>query len=143
MLSHVIEAFGWRFGFRFSGLASLVVLIPVILLLVRDTPRQMGLEPYRVKDDGQESKAATEPIGLTLAEARKTPIFWLLVVALLGLSISVGAPNAHTVPFLGDLGYTAAFASAVISLTMVFLTLGKVIMGYVLNFSGKKIFRRF
>ena len=135
MVSLVIQNFDWRFGFRFSGLASVIVLIPTILLLIKDTPEQMGLRPYRSKKD-EEKAIASEPAGLSLYQARKTPIFWLLVLALVGLSVTAGAPKAHTAPYLGDLGYSAAVASAVVSLSMVFLTIGKVLMGYVYDRFG-------
>ena len=136
MASHVIELYGWQMGYLFSGIAALVVLIPIVLFLVKDKPEDMGLEAYRLKDKTTTNVTSTKSEGLTLAEARKTPLFWLLAVALLGISVSASAPNAHTVPYLSDLGYSAAMVSSVIAFSMVFLTVGKIFMGYVFDRFG-------
>jgi len=136
LASWVIEIFDWRWGFRFSGVAALIVLIPTILLLLKEKPEDLGLSPYR--ENGNDAPAAKkgEPTGLTLAEARRTPAFWMLAVALLGISMSAAAPNAHTAPFLGDLGYPVHVISAVVSLSMIVLTVGKILMGHVFDRFG-------
>jgi len=137
LASWIIEIAGWRWGFGFSGMAALVVLIPTILLLVKESPESMGLSPYEKENDGNNSPAIDHKVkGLTLSEAWKTPAFWLLAIALLGISISASAPNAHTAPYLGDLGYPVYVVSAVVSLTMIVLTGGKIIMGHVFDRFG-------
>jgi len=136
MVSHVIELYGWQMGYRFSGIAALAVLIPIILFLVKDRPQDMGLEAYKQKDKADTNTTAAKSEGLTLAEARKNPLFLLLAIALLGVSMSSSAPNAHTVPYLSDLGYSAGMVSSVIAFSMVFLTVGKIFMGYVFDKFG-------
>ena len=134
-VSYVIELYGWQMGYRFSGIAALAVLIPVILFLVKDRPEDMGLQAYKIANKSNEAAAAKSE-GLTLAEARKTPLFWLLAAALLGISMSASAPNAHTVPYLSDLGYSATMVSSIIAFSMVFLTVGKIFMGYIFDRFG-------
>jgi len=138
LASWIIEVFGWRWGFRFSGMAALCILVPTVLLLIKDNPEALGLSPYRRENGDSASSAGmvSEPKGLYLAEARKTPCFWLLAVALLGISISASAPNAHTAPYLSDLGYSVRVVSAVVSLSMIVLTVGKIIMGHVFDRFG-------
>ena len=151
LASWVIESAGWRWGFVFSGTASIAVLIPTLVLLLKDRPEDMGLTPYETgKGMVIESDEATmkgdgapivnrQPKGLHLSQARKTPAFWLLTIALLCISIGVAAPNAHTAPYLGDLGYPVHVISAVVSLTMVMLMLGKIIMGHVFDRFGTMV----
>jgi len=135
LASWVIEAAGWRWGFGFSGVASIAILIPTILFLIKERPESMGLFPYE-KENGGSNIAKNEPKGLTLLEARKTPTFWLLAIALLCISISASAPNAHTAPYLGDIGYSVYLISAVVSLTMIVLMVGKIFMGHVFDRFG-------
>lgn len=131
LASWVIETFSWRWGFRFSGAAALVVLVPTILLLVKESPEEMGLLPYTKKNNETDAETVShEPQGLTLSQARRTPAFWFLAVALFSISINVAAPNAHTAPYLGDLGYSIGVVSIMVSLTMIVLTGGKILMGY-------------
>ena len=138
LASFVIESAGWRWGFGFSGIAALIILIPTILLLIKETPESMGLSPYENKNDNGDSAVTKieEPKGLTLSEARKTSAFWLLAIALFCISISASAPNAHTAPYLGDLGYPVYVISAVVSLTMIVLMIGKIFMGHVFDRFG-------
>ena len=136
MANYVIHNFGWRWAFAFSGIISLVVLIPAILIMIKDTPESMGLQPYRTGNLSNLSPQAPENDGVAFRTARRTPIFWLLALSLLGLSISASAPTAHTPAHLGDLGYSAGTISAVVALCMVFLTLGKILMGYIFDRFG-------
>jgi len=139
LVSQVIEAFDWRWGFRFSGLLAIAILLPAILILVKDRPEDIGLLAYGSKNDnnGGVSDAKSRPEeGLIRKDAIRTPAFWLLVVALFGLSISAGGPNAHTAPYLGDLGYYVGIISIMVSVSMVLLTVGKIIMGHVFDRFG-------
>ena len=43
IVSHVIEQTDWQFAYRFMGILGLVVLIPVILLLVKDSRKKLAL----------------------------------------------------------------------------------------------------
>ncbi|MCL2221313.1 MAG: MFS transporter [Oscillospiraceae bacterium] len=131
LVSRVIENYGWRSGFIFSGVTALVVLIPTILFLVKERPEDIGLSPYK-NDSGNEIDSRQDQkvqTGLTLSEARKEPAFWLLAVALLCVSIGASAPNAHTAPYLEDLGYPVQVVAAMVSLTFIMLTGGKILMG--------------
>jgi len=136
MANYVIHNFGWRWAFAFSGIISLVVLVPAILIMIKDAPVSMGLLPYRTGNLSNLSPQASKDEGLTFKIARRTPIFWLLALSLLGLSISAAAPNAHTPAYLSDLGYLSGIISAAVALCMVFLTLGKILMGHVFDRFG-------
>ena len=140
MVGQVIDNFDWRWGFRFSGLMAIGILLPAILILVKDKPEDIGLTAYGSTPPetpaGTASTATTPDGGLMLRDARRSPAFWFLAVALLGLSISAAAPNAHTAPYLSDLGYYVGVVSAVVSVSMVLLTVGKIIMGHVFDRFG-------
>lgn len=131
LMGQFIEAFGWRWGFRFIGLLGFVILIPVILLLVRDNPASMGLRPYVEAANAQTTQVQELPeaSGKTLQEALRTPTFWLLTSSFFLISISAAGPNTHTVPYLTDLGYSTVFATSVFSFFMIVLTVGKIVLG--------------
>jgi len=137
MASVVIENFDWRWGFRFTGIVALIVLIPTILFLIKEYPEKVGLSPYR-KDGSESAKASSThiPTGLTLAEARKTPAFWFLAIALFSIAIGAAGPHAHIAPFLVDLGYYPTLVATIVSFSMVILTVGKIFMGNVFDRFG-------
>lgn len=133
-----IELNGWRWGYRFLACVSLCVLIPVILFAVKDKPEDKGLEPYRSSSD---SKKYAQPhvgmdVGLTRDEAFRKASFWLLAIAVMGITLCQAGPHVHTVSFLSDIGYSSAFASSVSSVYMLLLTACKIVMGYAFDRMG-------
>jgi MFS family permease len=126
-----IELNGWRWTYRFLAFVSLVILIPIILFIVKDKPEDAGLEPYRITKHKEKDAQSgnNQDSGLTRNEAFRTLSFWLLAIAVMGITLCQAGPHIHTISFLSDIGYSAAFASTVASAYMVFLTGFKVVMG--------------
>ena len=58
LAQRLIAAFGWRTAFALAGCAILVIPIPIVALLLRDTPAEMGLLP-----DGETETAAPTAAG--------------------------------------------------------------------------------
>lgn len=128
IVTSVVEKFDWRMGYRVIGTVGFIALSAVVVLLVRSLPEDKGLEPYA---GGGKKKAAAEApaFNLSLAEVLKTSRFWMLAASFLFIACFASATNTHSTPFLGDLGYPSETVSAVISLFMIFLTVGKIILG--------------
>lgn len=128
IVGRVIELWGWRASYRLMGVAGLATLLPIILLLVKNDPGDMGLEPLpeTEKRPGSKLRPSTE---LSFREAARTGIFWMLLCAFVFISLFFAATNTHSAPYLSDLGYPVAFVSAVISLYLLCLTVGKIILG--------------
>jgi len=55
---------------------SLVAVVPLVWLLVRDTPEACGLSA-----DGSAEEKTAPPVGLTLQQALSTPAFWIFGLA--------------------------------------------------------------
>jgi len=126
----IMEQFDWRVAYRFSGIVVMVLLIPTILFLVKDKPEDKGLKPYTSKVK-EAAKKKTEPAKMEIqfSKAIKSPMFWMLFLAFFLLSIMAGGPNFNLVPYLTDIGYTAAFAAIVMSVVMLAHTLGNISLG--------------
>jgi MFS family permease len=77
----VIDAYGWDGSFIFSGIVTVAVLVPMGLLLVRNSPADIGAavdgEPP-ARDGSHQPRVLT---GLTLGQAMRTPFFWVLALA--------------------------------------------------------------
>lgn len=131
-ISGVYEQYGWQWAFRLMGIMGMAVLIPVILLLIKDRPEDMGLKPY-TKTTAPDEKGAeppdAQPIGLTRGQALKTPTFWLLAVSVFLIAFCSAGPQQHTASYLTDIGYSPAFATSIISFYLIVLTVGKISLG--------------
>ena len=95
---------GWR-G-TYVGIAAIVAGIgfPTLFLLLRDAPRYGG-----------EAGDAPPADGLTLGEAARTPVFWLLIVAIACGAGCLTAVFSHVVPILAERRIPVAAATGVIS----------------------------
>lgn len=79
----MLAEYGWRYCHRFVAVA-VAVMVVLAFLIVRKSPEEMGLEPYRKagsdKQDAPASAATASEVvlpGVTKAEAMKLPSFWL------------------------------------------------------------------
>ena len=80
--SSFVSIASWREGYLFLGLFLLVLVLPLGILLVRNRPQEMGLEP--LKPTQQEAARRTDPSEVllgrdaTFTEALQTGLFWRL-----------------------------------------------------------------
>ncbi len=108
----LILGVGWRATYAIIGASVFVLLIPLALFVVRESPEAMGLVP-----DGRPAPSAA-PAPATGAEertdlqvaARSLP-FWQLAGGLLTCGFSMALLSSHGVPMLTDHGYTPMLAS--------------------------------
>jgi MFS family permease len=133
LAQRLIAAFGWRNAFALVGCAILVIPIPIVALLLRDRPAEMGLRPDGAIQNAAPAAAGGRPDGLTWDESRRTGTFWLMVAAFVLLAASVHACVVHMPELFADRGatpQTAAIASSVVGLA---LLVGRIGCGYFLD----------
>jgi MFS family permease len=76
IVGSAVLARGWRTAWAGVGAALVLGLAPLAWLFARRTPEACGLEP-----DGQEgATVGPEPEGSTLADALRTPAFWVFAL---------------------------------------------------------------
>lgn len=111
----VIDEMGWDGSFVLSGAVIVAFFVPLGLLLLRNNPAEVGAAP-----DGTAS-AADEPVrprvrtGMTLAEALRTPFFWVLAVAMALFFYGSFGWLVHQVPFYESVGLSRGVAAALVS----------------------------
>jgi MFS family permease len=116
----IILNWGWRTSFFLSGAEILVLVVPVILLVIRTRPADMGLEPYRRGEDL--SRTEDEAWGVTVKEALSLPAFWQIATIMLVIALVTGGLGNHCVAYLTDLDHSptrAAFAWSVVMGVMI------------------------
>jgi MFS family permease len=106
----LILAVGWRASYAVIGGVIFVLMMPLALWVVRDSPESMGLAP---DGDGAPAAPATDPHGerVGVATAVRTLPFWQLASALSTCGFSMTLLSAHGVPMLTDHGYAPMTAS--------------------------------
>jgi MFS family permease len=128
---------GWRATYGVMGLAIVLVITPLVLWVVRDSPESVGLTP-----DGL--PVATASAGRPAVErtavstAVQTLSFWQLSGGMFTCGFSMSLLAAHGVPMLTDHGYHAMVASGAIGLLGGSSMAGALILGAIADRLGRR-----
>ncbi len=121
----------WRFTYQAIALLVLLLGLPPLVLLLRNPPEPPPVKTY-MRVEGVQGTP-----GLTLPEAAKTRVFWMVLLAISICSGCLLAVFTHIVPILMDRGMKVAEATSVLSIFALFTVFGQIGTGYLLD-----IFRR-
>lgn len=119
--SFAIAHGGWRAAYVTLGLPMVVVVIPMLILMVRTRPP--SAEKLSVS-----AQAAALP-GLEVGPALRSRSFWMVALAQFFYAATAAGIVAHLITYLVGIGYKPAAAAAMMGVTFVFTSAGKVIMG--------------
>jgi MFS family permease len=128
----VIDQAGWRQAYTVLGGVSLAVAAPVVGILLRGRPQEVGLLPDGAAKPLQ-FVAPTEPSGLSVREAWKTRTFWQLCGVFFCVSACINGSVAHLSPLLTDQGVSGRKAALATSVFGFATILGRVGNGYLVD----------
>jgi MFS family permease len=100
---------GWRTTYMVIAGAVLVLVLPLCLWVVRDSPESVGLTPDGVPPKPGVTAAPIERV--SAGEALQTLAFWQLAGSFFTCGFSMSLLSAHGIPMLTDHGYSPMFAS--------------------------------
>ena len=124
----------WRDGFRYLGLFSFALVLPVVLLM-RRRPEDLGLQPDGAPAPSPAGRAATASsaaaeVSWTVREAMQTRAFWLIVATASVGTLASSSVGFSLVPYLvEDAGLSAITAAGVLSFATV-MSIANVGWGY-------------
>ena len=137
MTMWLILTVGWRSAYGLIGLGTGVVLLPLALWIVRESPESMGLAP-----DGLDASPATrdaQAIERTpVSDALATGPFWQLCGGMFTCGFSMSLLSAHGVPMLTDHGYRPMLASSAIGVLGASSFAGAMILGTIADRFGAR-----
>ena len=136
IITRVVMASGWQAGFKVMSATFVCLTIPTILFVLKETPAEMGLLPYGVKED---TPAGAVKTGFTRAQAVKSSAFWLVAASAFLTSFIGMGTQAHLIAYLSDIGYSPIAASGIFSGSMAVLIAGKIVLGSIYDKFGIKI----
>ena len=147
-LQHIIDQLGWRQACWIMAILLCVVLIPLNVLLQRQRPQDIGLEP-----DGDATPSATghaeetrsnvvDPDWVatewTLGLAMRTARFWWIFVGFFGGLFAWYAVQVHQTTYLIEIGFDsdrAAYALGLVGLTGI---VGQIALGHLSDRVGRE-----
>jgi MFS family permease len=135
LLAFIVETYSWKWAMGLILILS-VLMLSVIILFMKNSPKQIGLLPYGLEEEQSltEKVQKKNPIIIafqTLFEVVKVKEFWLLAVSffICGLSTS-GLIGTHFISYCIGFGFTAVAAAAMLSLMGVFDLIGSTLSGW-------------
>lgn len=125
--AYLIDDGGWRHAWAIMAGIILVVGVLNVTFLFRDNPEFQARKKKSLLDDSEMLP------GISLREAVRTPIFWLLGISVcLVAQVGVGA-MIHIVPMLTDRGISAVQAANVIAIFGIGSLAGRLMTGFALD----------
>ncbi|HZR71092.1 MAG TPA: MFS transporter [Burkholderiales bacterium] len=117
----------------FLVLAACVGIVPPLvgLLVVRDRPSDMGLEPYDEGEAERDADATRAPSAQPVAvgDVMRDRAFWLLTGGILLSTVPCYTSNKHLILYLRDLGLDAIAAADVKSIFITVAGAGRLLAG--------------
>ncbi len=128
LYSYIIENIGWQYSFRFAALCMIIILIPSVILFIRQKERkQVNME---TNIDARK---------LTLSDMLKMPATWLVLVGFVIISLANMIILNQGIPYWTDNGFTLAQAAKMISVASGLLIIGKLLVGKLIDKTGARI----
>ena len=134
VVEFVNSKYGWHYGYYVLAAIVLLIAIPIIVLLFRNNPAEMGLlvdgKTVVKKNEGESTRTGT---GFSRNQAIRSNNFWMLVVIFALLAFCLFGLLIHIVPMLIDRGMPskdAAFVAGLVGMTILFV---RVPIGYLMD----------
>ncbi len=130
LINWLIPIYGWRTTYMLLGMLLLVGFAPLVLTLVRDQPEHYGLQPdgfVLPSTEDSVTKIGISEENWTLAEARRTPAFWVMSLGIASIAMLGTGLFFHMVSIFKDNGLdatTAAWVYVPIALTTAVVNVG-------------------
>lgn len=129
----LINQLGWRMAWVALGGLTLLTMAPIGWLFYRDRPELYGLLPDGDRADAPLSTALANEVHWTLAEARRTGIFWLFAAAVAVLSMILAGMVFHQTSLFVVRGLDRSVAVYAFQVTAFTSVLGNLGTGYLLD----------
>lgn len=125
-VSAVIKQYGWRIAYCVNAGVILAVGLPVTVFLIRLKPEQLRLQAYGKPAEETALANVSDQPAMTLAEAARTPQFYLLLTA----SVAVAAfymINPHIISITAALNLEYSVGVAATTLQMLTITVCRIV----------------
>lgn len=129
----LIGEVGWRATFPYLAGVIAFIVLPILLLCVRETPRSIGLEVDNAAPDPAGKPAAANLVGFSLSQAANSGIYWKILICFFAISTTVYGVTLSIVPLMQQQGFSPSTGAAVQASTWVALVFGRIAAGWLID----------
>jgi MFS family permease len=134
LLAWIVTQWGWRYAAGTAATVALVLVLPLVLLFMRDRPSDVGLAPYGSDVIEPAPTVTGNPFASavrTLGAVRRSRAFWLLAGSFFICGASTnGLIGTHLIPAAMDHGFGEVAAASLLATIGVFDLVGTLCSGW-------------
>ena len=132
----LISSFGWRAAFMIQAGFMAAMIAPLAALFRRTAASSTG--PSRSATATPAPAALPSPPGWSLAEAVRTPHFWLLFAVYLFTGLGSFLVSLHQLAFAVDRGFDKLYAAWVLGMGSFLAIAGTIVTGTLSDYIGRE-----
>jgi MFS family permease len=134
LLAFIVTHWGWRYAAATAPAVGLALVLPLVLLFMRDRPYDVGIAPFGGDALEPPPAAAGNPFVAalgTLGDVRRSTAFWLLAGSFFICGASTnGLIATHLIPAAMDHGFGEVAAASLLATIGVFDLVGTLCSGW-------------
>ncbi len=134
--------FGWRASFLWIGLGFILLVLPIGVALIRNSPEEHGLAPYGATGPTKtvaEASAFQKAGRVSVVEASRTREFWLLMATFFVCGYtSNGMVLTHFMPHALEHNFTQLQASSALGVMGAMNVIGTIGSGWICDRFGRR-----
>jgi MFS family permease len=135
----MISGIGWRTTYLVQAAFMAALVFPLAAWFHRADPSRVATGYDLGGETAPASSAAVAPRGWTLAEAMRTPHFWLLFAVYLFTGLGSFFVSLHQLAFAVDRGFDKLYAAEVLGMGAFLAIFGTIVTGTLSDYIGREV----
>ncbi len=134
-----ISGVGWRETYLIQAALMAAVAFPLASLFRRVDPKGRPGNHHPAADDPSPTPTTASRSGWTLADAARTPHFWLLFSVYLFTGLGSFFVSLHQLAFAIDVGFDRIYAAGVLGMGAFLAVFGTIVTGTLSDYIGREL----
>lgn len=139
VVANLIAGPGWRTAYITVGIASIAIVIPAALVLLKRSPQAHGVLPLGIEEEPANATPSAPAAantakeeGIEISVARKSVPFYMVITFFFFVT-SIASFSMHIPKHLLNLGYETVFTGTIMSIYMIGVLIGSLVLGYLID----------
>jgi len=129
VVTQLFLAVGWRDAHLILAAAAILLIVPAVWFVVRNSPEEMGIEPEPESAISAARTAARVFPLWTIAQILRERTFWVMVASLVPMAMALAAVAQNIGPLARQVGVSPMNAAFLVSLFSGCALLSKILVG--------------
>ena len=139
VVQFLISGFGWRSTYLIQGAFMAAAVLPLAAWFRRADPERADRRPRAAETAPAESPVVAPRGGWTLAEAMRTPHFWLLFAVYMFTGLGSFFVSLHQLAFAVSRGFDRLYAAEVLGMGAFLAVFGTIVTGTLSDYIGREL----